>query len=508
MDEQSLMAAILVALLATPWLVAAALLWRGRRRRAAIDGPARLLTVAVAMLPEERRDWGAAMTAELAQLDDRAPRWRFALGCVRVAVLAPRGSRMPGLVTAALAVAAVATAALAVGHALPALRVFAVTFVALLGVAATLAAARGRRPSAAAPIVTTAALTGVAASIAVTACVLAEHPGAAAAFQPGYAAFLAVVMAGCVWLALTPPAVLTTSGVACHAGAAAALTLAAGFLLVSRLAEGGGVLNYLLLAPMIVLMAGSAAAAEASGSFRAGVKAAIWATVLGTLLIFAIGLPEAVHWYESGGALHIDGDEPGSIGQNLVDYVVLLALFPAWGCPSASWARRSAVPGNRATSLPGAKAARRRASGPRAHTRRLGHAPASTRAHSDRAAPQNRLSGGYWKLQVHHRVRVPVDDLPGALLEAEDHRGPQYLRLPLGVPGVQDVGALDRNRVRQLAPHVLDQVLEVDLGAARAECARREQVALVDRRDAGLTQAAEPAEDRRRVPLGGDRQPR
>ena len=35
-------------------------------------------------------------------------------------------------------------------------------------------------------------------------------------------------------------------------------------------------------------------------------------------------------------------------------------------------------------------------------------------------------SGGR-QLESDHRVRVPVDDLPGALLEAEDHRGPQDL---------------------------------------------------------------------------------
>ena len=39
---------------------------------------------------------------------------------------------------------------------------------------------------------------------------------------------------------------------------------------------------------------------------------------------------------------------------------------------------------------------------------------------------------GGWKLQIDHRVRVPVDDLPGALLEAEDHRGPQDLLHSLG----------------------------------------------------------------------------
>src|ERR687893_2668648 len=73
---------------------------------------------------------------------------------------------------------------------------------------------------------------------------------------------------------------------------------------------------------------------------------------------------------------------------------------------------------------------------------------------------------------------------------------------------VQDVGTLDRHGVGQPAAHVLDQVLKVNLGAARAERVRREQVALADLRDACVSQTAEPAEDRSRVLLGGDRQRR
>jgi hypothetical protein len=52
----------------------------------AADIPRLLLTIAVRRMPAERRDWGAAMLAELAQLRDPFARWRFALGCTRVAL--------------------------------------------------------------------------------------------------------------------------------------------------------------------------------------------------------------------------------------------------------------------------------------------------------------------------------------------------------------------------------------------------------------------------------------
>lgn len=50
--------------------------------------PERLLARAVRRMPAERREWGAAMLAELAILRDPVARWRFAISCARVALLA------------------------------------------------------------------------------------------------------------------------------------------------------------------------------------------------------------------------------------------------------------------------------------------------------------------------------------------------------------------------------------------------------------------------------------
>jgi hypothetical protein len=105
-----------MAVFGTPWMVAAWLLRRAWWRQAGarlsrLDGPGWLLAAASATLPAERRDWGAAMTAELAQVPARRERWRFAAGCARAAVLPPGGSRAPVGVAGALAVVATAAAA-------------------------------------------------------------------------------------------------------------------------------------------------------------------------------------------------------------------------------------------------------------------------------------------------------------------------------------------------------------------------------------------------------------
>lgn len=51
----------------------------------------RLLALATAAMPPSRRDWGRAMSAELACARSRSERARLVLGAARVALLAPRG---------------------------------------------------------------------------------------------------------------------------------------------------------------------------------------------------------------------------------------------------------------------------------------------------------------------------------------------------------------------------------------------------------------------------------
>ncbi len=61
------------------------------------DYAAWFLAWAVRWMPADRREWGAAMQAELCQFHGPINRWRFALGCARVAVLHPGRPRTAAL---------------------------------------------------------------------------------------------------------------------------------------------------------------------------------------------------------------------------------------------------------------------------------------------------------------------------------------------------------------------------------------------------------------------------
>jgi hypothetical protein len=333
--------AIWMAVFGTPWVVAAQLLWRAWWRRAGagvsrLDGPARLLAAAAATLPADRRDWGAAMTAELAQVQDPAARWRFAAGCARAAVFPPGGTRAAVGVAGALAVTATGAAAWATGAALPAVRVFALTFVGLLGGLATLAAARSGRAGLVGPdpVVAGLGLAGVAGCVGFTAWYVAEYPltpqgyppTISATLPPVTAVVLAVVLAACLWLALRPPRWLAGDRHARRFGVGMALALVAGFVLSSQLRlrnlePDAGAMGYLLFAAPLVVLAGSAAAAAAGRSFRTGLGACAWATVLGGLLIVVAWLAEAPSWYRRGGGLLLDGEGGVGMGANLGDAI-------------------------------------------------------------------------------------------------------------------------------------------------------------------------------------------
>jgi hypothetical protein len=330
--------AIWIAVFGTPWMVAARLLWRAWWRRAgaelsALDGPGWLLAAAAATLPADRRDWGQAMTAELAQVQGGPARWRFAAGCARAAAFPPGGHRAAVGVAGAVAVAAIAATALATGAALPAGRVFGPTLVGLLGGLVTLALARSRRvrrpgPG---PAVAGLALAGTAACVAATTWYLAEYPSYSQLRRPGMgvslppvtAVVMAVVLTGCLWLALRPPRWLLPDRHARRFGVGMALAVVAGFVLASRQELRSaeldvGMMDYLLLALPVVLLAGSAVAAAVGRSFRAGLGACAWAVVLAVPLLIAAWLAEALRWNQLRGQLLLDGEGGLGLGANLV----------------------------------------------------------------------------------------------------------------------------------------------------------------------------------------------
>lgn len=60
-----------------------------RRRTPDLDFPAVLLAAFTRWMPQDRSEWGMAMTAELAHFESSSSRWRFALSCLRVAIFPP-----------------------------------------------------------------------------------------------------------------------------------------------------------------------------------------------------------------------------------------------------------------------------------------------------------------------------------------------------------------------------------------------------------------------------------
>jgi hypothetical protein len=364
------LAAVAVAFAIGPWPIAAWLLWRAWWRQAgvrlsALDGPARLLAAATATLPADRRDWGAAMAAELAQVPvrERAARWRFAAGCARAAIFPPGGTRVAVGVAGALAVTATGAAAVATGAALPAGRVFVLVFVGLLGGLATLAVARSRRAGHAGPgpAVAGLGLAGVAACIAFLGYYLAEYPAyhrarlsvtGLVSLPPVTAAVLAVALAGCLWLALRPPRWLVGDRHARRFGVGMTVAVVAGFVLISRgLPGGAGMLGYSFAGPILWVI-GSAAAAAVGRSFRSGLWACAWATLLGVPLLIAAWLAEALHWYQQGHGMLLDGEGGIGVGANLGDAV-------RWTLPSLLlWALPLGVLG---AAVGSARARRRRA---------------------------------------------------------------------------------------------------------------------------------------------------
>jgi hypothetical protein len=335
--------ALTMAVLTAPAGAAGALLWATWWRRtgvrvAAMDAPARLLAAAVATLPADRRDWGSAMTAELAQVPDRRERRRFATGCARAALFPPSGHRAPLLAVVALAATAVVITGPAVDRALPELRAFAVTFVALVGAFATLAASRARRLHWPAPGLPTAliALAGVAASIGVTGYYLATD--ASVALDTPAAITMGVLLAVGLWLALLPPRGLNISRRARRTGLGVGVAVAGGLFLSGRINDidaGQSIGLYVLVVPALVLFWASFIVAMADRSFRAGLQTAVSAVVLACLLSFAVYVIEAVRYVRAG--VHpIDGDALGPVAMQLHGAIGwVLVYLPASALPFA-----------------------------------------------------------------------------------------------------------------------------------------------------------------------------
>jgi hypothetical protein len=248
-----------------------------------MDSPARMLAAATATLPEGRREWGVAMTAELAQV--RAPwaRWRFALGCARVAIFLPRSVRFPAVVAAGI--------------------------------------------------------TGVGSCVVATWYMVDRYPAAALYLHAPGAIVLAAILAAALWFIVAAPPALTGDRLAGNLAVGVALLLGLGLLQASRAdlrAGGSGIFDYLLFVPVVAIFATGVVMAALRGSLRAGVQATVWTAVLTSLGFFAVAMAEAVRWYRSGAGLILDGETipfDAAIGVNIRNFTGFLILLPFFWTP-------------------------------------------------------------------------------------------------------------------------------------------------------------------------------
>ena len=344
------------------WVVAARLVlrhwWSGPgARMSAIDLPGRLLAFAVVALPERRSEWGRAMLAELAEVEGRSARWRFALSSVGAMLWLPPAGGWPMLaLVAGVVVASVAAAGPAVGAAVPGLKVFAASFTGLVGAMVVLAVARSPRLRLPVPAPTVLVTGGVAASIAVTVIFLLREPAAAEYLPPPAAVYLAAVLAGCLWIALAAPRWLGTSRLAPHLGAAAAVVFAAWFWLAIHTDELDLPLPLVLLlapvlasAPVVVFFVPAFSAGSVGRSLRSGLQAALWTVAAMIPLTYAVWLPEGMRRHAIDGRLLLDGDVVAPVGANLADALVFcLGIFPVLGLTlgviGAALGARRAIP--------------------------------------------------------------------------------------------------------------------------------------------------------------------
>ena len=250
-----------------------------------------------------------------------------------------------------VAVAAVIAAHLVVGAALPELAFFAATFVAVVGVLVILAIARARRVRPPTPTATLLVVIAVSAAVAATAAFLVQHPTAAEGLPPARAAFLAVALAGCLWLAVAPPRRLGGSRVAPYLGIGAAVLYCLAVLASERANLGELVPLLVFFGPTLMFLVPGLIGAAMGRSFRAGVQAGLWAAIAVLPLSWALGLTEASHQYAVKGEWLFAGDVVNAgfiFGFNLL----LFALTPTVGFPFAVVGATAGALNRRTASVP------------------------------------------------------------------------------------------------------------------------------------------------------------
>ena len=277
--------AVMLSLLA----LAAVPIARSVPRRGHGDLPARIVAGAARRLPAYLQEWGQGMAAELPQIPDRADRWQFAVGVLRVALFPPvrRGRRVLVTVLAGLAGAAGVTAA-AVGE-VPSLTVFAAALGLLLACYATVATWRSAwaKWTVRQVIVAAVAMAGVAASVADVVWIGVFYPATITASTDvlPYSVLFALLLAVCLAGVLSP---LRGSHTATVLGWGLAGALASGAVCVAVAATGAAAAQ-LLVAPVTALAVAAGVSAR-TRSRPAGIRSGVLVGALSAPMRFAVDL--------------------------------------------------------------------------------------------------------------------------------------------------------------------------------------------------------------------------
>ena len=350
---------------------------KGRRDRARS-----LVALAARLLPAQRRDWGQAMLAEFDAIQGRWGRWRFALGCARVALVAPRQAGGPALLVRAGVLAGAAAVGLGIYALAPAMAAFAMLFPAVLAGCVWLAllrsrSATGQQGGPGWPL-RAVILGGIAGWVGVVMYGVVRYP-AMGEFTLWWAVALTAILACYAWMALLPPR-FTTSQLA-----AARRPALVGGLVTGGLGVAGGTVahlgdvqvlkGYSWLASLVTLVVVGAVAARSSvaaraaaqvrvdAGIRAALQAGVWTGLVGCLILAVGGMsvlylaPNAylptdaytIHAFQASGLPDIITyevlDSLSGLTVILLELPLLSAIPAAMGgALAASLSRRTAAP--------------------------------------------------------------------------------------------------------------------------------------------------------------------
>jgi hypothetical protein len=270
---------VVLSVLAT---AAAWVVWLRWRHRADVDaqpdGPGRLLAVGVATLPPDRHEWGDALMAELASIEDRGERWRFAASGACTTFGSPAGWERPAAGWAGAAIGTV----------------------------------------------------GVMACVAAAVHLLAVDAGQSEV-TPGYVVVtLMVLLAACLVLLVAAPAALTSSRLARQVGVSLGIATGVVLLVTSRSGTlDAGALTVTAPAQLVAFVVAPAVVAAITRSLQAAVQCIVWSFVFSAITMLPVYILESIGRYRDHGELFLDADAAATsaLSDNLTDAVSWLVLI-------------------------------------------------------------------------------------------------------------------------------------------------------------------------------------